>query len=82
MLTNRWAVLALLFAVRTGMGFQFQSVPALSPLFLTDFAITVAELGLLIGLYHAPGVALALPGGALGARFGDKRLVLVPSRSS
>ncbi|MFM9942435.1 MAG: CynX/NimT family MFS transporter [Hyphomicrobiaceae bacterium] len=77
MLTNRWAVLALLFAVRTGMGLQFQAVPALSPLFMTDFAITVADIGLLVGLYHAPGLALALPGGAISQRIGDKAAVLL-----
>lgn len=77
MLTNRWAVLALLFAVRTGMGLQFQAVPALSPLYLQSFPITVADLGLLIGLYHAPGLALAMPGGAIGRRFGEKSMVLL-----
>jgi MFS family permease len=31
---------------------------------------------MLIGLYFAPGIALALPGGAIGNRLGDKRTVL------
>lgn len=77
MLSNRWTVLALLFAVRTGMGIQYETVAALSPLFMADFAITVADIGLLIGLYHAPGMFLAYPGGAIGARLGDKRVVLI-----
>src|SRR3712207_8415164 len=34
-----------------------------------------AEVGSLIGLYFLPGVALALPGGLLGRRFGDTRVV-------
>ena len=75
-MTSRWAILTLLFLVRTGMGFQFQAVPALSPLFLSGYAVTVADIGLMIGLYHAPGIALALPGGAIGNRFGDKRVVV------
>jgi MFS family permease len=72
MLASRWSVLALLFAVRTGMGIQFQAVGALSPLWMSDLSAGIAEIGLLIGLYHAPGVAMALPGGAIGQRLGEK----------
>jgi MFS family permease len=72
---SRWAILALLFLVRSCMGFQFQSVPAVSPLFLKDFGIGIADIGLLIGLYHAPGIALAIPGGGLGRRYGDTAVV-------
>ncbi len=75
-MTNRWAVLALLFAVRTGMGVQFQAVPALAPLFMNQYGVTIADIGLMIGLYHAPGILLAIPGGAIGQRFGDKPTVL------
>jgi MFS family permease len=76
MISNRWAILALLFAVRTGMGVQFQAVPALSPLYIDRFGVSLADIGLLIGLYHAPGIALALPGGAIGQRCGDKPVVV------
>ncbi len=74
-MTNRWTILTMLFLVRSCMGFQFQSVPAVSPLYLKSFGVGIADLGLLIGLYHAPGIVLALPGGALGRRFGDKAIV-------
>src|SRR5262249_36322994 len=77
MLSNRWSILVLLFAVRTGMGLQYQVVAALSPLFMADFSLSIADIGLLIGLYHAPGALLAFPGGAIGARVGDKRVVLI-----
>jgi MFS family permease len=76
MLSNRWSILALLFAVRTGTGIQYQAAASLSPLLISDFSIGIAEIGLLIGLYHAPGTVLAFPGGAIGARLGDKRTVL------
>ena len=59
------------------MGFQFQSVAAVSPLISADLGLDKSQLGWLIGLYLLPGIAIALPGGLLGARFGDKRLVLV-----
>src|SRR5512134_2267382 len=77
MLSSRWAVLALLFAVRMSIGLQYQTVGTLSPLFIADFAIGVADIGMLIGLYHAPGVVLAFPGGALGARLGDMRVAFI-----
>jgi MFS family permease len=75
-MTGRWSVLALLFAVRTAMAFQFQSVAALAPMLRSEFGFGPAEIGLLIRLYLAPGVALALPGGAIGERYGDKRVVI------
>jgi cyanate permease len=75
-LRSRWVILAVLFAVRLTMGFQFQSVAAVAPLLGRDFGVGLADVGILIGLYFTPGVALALPGGAIGQRFGDKTTVL------
>ena len=73
---NRWGILAVLFTVRLTMGFQFQSVAAVAPLLGGEFGVGIADIGLLIGLYFTPGVALALPGGAIGQKFGDKLTVL------
>lgn len=73
---NRWGILAVLFTVRLAMAFQFQSVAAVAPLLGSKFGVGLADIGLLIGLYFTPGVALALPGGAIGARLGDKSAVL------
>lgn len=74
---SRWSVLALLFAVRAAMGFQYQSVAAVGTLVTRDLGISLADIGLLIGLYLAPGAAVAIPGGAIGRRYGDKATVLV-----
>jgi MFS family permease len=63
--------------VRLTMAFQFQSVAAVAPLLRTQFGVGLAEIGFLIGLYFTPGLALALPGGAIGQWFGDKRTVLL-----
>jgi MFS family permease len=71
-LRNRWSVLAVLFAVRFTIAFQFQSVAAVAPLLTTKFGVNLADIGLLIGLYFTPGIALSLPGGAIGQRLGDK----------
>jgi MFS family permease len=75
-LRNRWGILAILFVVRLTMPFQFQSVAAVAPLLGREFGVGLADIGILIGLYFAPGIALALPGGAIGRRLGDKITVL------
>jgi MFS family permease len=74
-LRNRWSILAILFVVRLAMPLQFQSVGAVAPLLGSNFGMSLADIGLLIGLYFTPGVALALAGGGLGQRFGDKQTV-------
>ena len=58
------------------MAFQFQSVAAVAPLLGQEFGVSIADIGMLIGLYFAPGIIFALPGGAVGQKFGDKRTVL------
>ena len=75
-MAERWRVLALLFLVRTAMAFQFGSVGALGPLVGQAFQVDAAGVGFLIGLYLSPGLVIALPGGAIGRFFGDKRAVL------
>src|SRR6516225_2481310 len=59
------------------MAFQFQSVEAVAPLLGNAFGVSIADIGVLIGLYFAPGVVLSLPGGAIGQKFGDKRTALI-----
>lgn len=77
MLQNRWVMLAVLFAVRTVMGFQFQAVASLGPSLIDALAIDNAQLGLLIGFYLLPGLPIALPGGMIGQRFGGKQVALI-----
>ncbi len=73
--SNRWFVLAVLFAARVTMAFQFQAVAALSPVYMTAFGVELSDIGFLIGLYLAPGLVFALPGGAIGRRFGDRQVI-------
>lgn len=75
-LDRRWRVLTALSLARIGMGFQFQTVAATAPLLSERLGFDQAQIGWLVGLYVLPGIAFALPGGMLGARFGDKRMVL------
>jgi MFS family permease len=74
-MTNRWSILFVLFFARLTMAFQYQSVAALSPLIVDGYSANLADIGFLIGLYLGPGVIVALPGGSLVARFGDRRVV-------
>jgi predicted MFS family arabinose efflux permease len=73
---NRWVMLLVLFVARTAMGFQFQSVASVAPLLVRDLAIDLALFGSLIGAWMLPGAVMAIPGGVLGGRFGDKRVAL------
>ena len=68
--------MAIIFLARTTMAMQFQSIAPVAPLVVADLGITYAQLGLLIGLYLLPGTVLALPGGLLGQRFGNRRVAL------
>jgi len=74
---QRWRVLAALSLSRVCIGFQFQTVAATAPVLSDHLGFDSAQIGWLVGLYLLPGIAFALPGGMLGARFGDKRVALI-----
>ena len=73
---SRWSVLGFVVVARTAMAFQFRSATAVGPLLVADLGLSYAQLGTLIGFYLLPGAILAMPGGFLGARFGDRAVVL------
>jgi MFS family permease len=73
-MNDRWLMLALLFLVRTSMGFQFQSVASTAPFLTSGLDIGYTQIGTLIGVYMLPGIVMALPGGMLGRRFADKAI--------
>ena len=75
-MANRWAALAVVFVTRTSMGFQFQSVASVAPPMITDLGLSYAQLGTLIGVYMLPGALFALPGGVVGQRLGERRVVV------
>lgn len=74
---NRWTLLAVIVLARTALAFQFQSVVGVSASLTTNLGIGLGELGILVGAYMLPGIVVAIPGGALGAIFGDKRVAVV-----
>jgi predicted MFS family arabinose efflux permease len=74
MIDQRWLILIVLFVARSSFGYQFQSVASSAALIEAELHIGYAAIGTLIGLYTIPGAFLSLPGGVLGARFGDRAL--------
>ncbi|RXV59250.1 MFS transporter [Roseovarius sp. A46] len=71
----RWRILALLFLARVGAGFQFQSMGSVGNELSGAFGLDNAEIGLMIGLFMAPGLLLALPAGFAGRFVSDRMLV-------
>ena len=72
---KRWAMLALIFATRVGLGFQFQTMGSVADAVANRLALTSAETGTLIGLYLIPGLVLSIPAGFAGRYASDRALV-------
>ena len=77
MIESRWLILFVLFLARTALALQFQTVASAGPFLIAALALDFASLGLLIGLHSLPGVAIAIPGGVIGQRFGAKHVALI-----
>lgn len=77
MTSRRWIILGTLFIARTVMGFQFQTVVGASASLRADLGIGLGELGILVGAYMLPGIVVAIPGGTIGRRFGEKRIAVL-----
>jgi len=71
----RWLILALLFACRTGLGLQFQTLGSVSGSLVANLGFSYAEIGTLIGLFMLPGMVLALPAGYMGRYLPDRAMV-------
>jgi predicted MFS family arabinose efflux permease len=76
MFESRWLILAVLFIARFALGYQFQSVGSVAPFIKPDLHIDYAQVGLLIGAFLLPGVAISVPSGFVIRRFGDKNIVV------
>jgi predicted MFS family arabinose efflux permease len=70
----RWRVLALLFLARVGLGLQFQTLASVGDNLVLTFGLDYAGIGLLIGLFMAPGLLLAMPAGFAGRWAPDRVL--------
>ncbi|MEM6311735.1 MAG: MFS transporter [Pseudomonadota bacterium] len=72
----RWRILGLLFLARVGLGFQFQTVASVGDDLIVAFGLDYAGLGILIGLFMAPGLVLAIPAGYWGRFVSDRMMVV------
>jgi len=66
-----------MFLVGITLPMQFQAVPALAPFLIAESGLNYTDIGILTGLFMFPGVFLAIPGGLLAARVGDKLALLI-----
>lgn len=73
----RWRILALLFFARIGLGFQFQTLASVGDNLVVAFGLDYAQLGLLIGLFMAPGLVLAMPAGFSGRYASDRTIAVL-----
>ena len=76
-LTNRWAVLGLLFFVGIVVPMQFQSVAVYAPILTRDEGLSYTQVGILAGLFMLPGAFVALPTGILGVWIGDRAVMAI-----
>jgi MFS family permease len=76
-LSQRWFVLAVFLVVRVAMGYQFQSAALAAPSLVREFGIDYATVGTLVGVYVLPGIAISLPSGFIGRRFGEQRMIVI-----
>src|SRR5215813_1409271 len=72
---KRWAMLALLFAARVGLGFQFQTLGSVADPLSEQLHLSFAEIGTLIGLFMLSGIFLSIPAGIAGRYASDRVLV-------
>ena len=63
---KRWAMLALLFAARIGLDFQFQTLGSVADPLAAELGLNFAEIGTLIGLFMLSGIFLSTPAGIAG----------------
>jgi hypothetical protein len=72
MSSNRWVVLALLFAVRISTGIQYRAVASLLPQLMSGFVLSIADIGLLRFVGHRASGSRTIKAQFVG------RLILLP----
>jgi predicted MFS family arabinose efflux permease len=75
-MATRWLVLAGLVLARIAFAFQFQALAVVAPGFVDQFSLDALAVGTLVGLYMIPGLFLAIPGGVLSQRVGERRFLI------
>ena len=73
---TRWIVLAGLVIARLAFAFQLQVVAVVAPGIMKDLALDVVQIGTLAGLFMLPGLLLAIPGGMISQRIGERSFLI------
>lgn len=73
---TRWIVLIGLVTARLAFAFQLESVAVLAPGLMRSLALDVSTIGTLAGLFMLPGLVLAIPGGMLSQKIGERRFLI------
>jgi cyanate permease len=76
-LSNRWAILGMMFLIGLTLPLQFQAVPALAVFLIAEAHLSYTDIGVLTGLYMLPGIFLAAPIGVLAATIGDRLTLII-----
>ena len=75
----RWGFVAALTLARIAFGYQFQSLASMGPELMAQSPARLCQLGHADRAGTAPGIFVALPGGMLGRRFGERVVVGIGS---
>jgi MFS family permease len=76
-LSNRWAILGLMFLIGLTLPLQFQAVPALAVFLTAEAQLSYTDIGVLTGLFMLPGTFLAAPIGVIAATIGDRLTLII-----
>ncbi|MFC1995050.1 nitrate/nitrite transporter [Chloroflexota bacterium] len=76
--TNKWLVLAMTTAVLAGtIGIPFTAMPVLFTSVSKEIELTLAQIGIMWGVFPIGVAIFALPGGMLVDRFGFRKVVAI-----
>jgi predicted MFS family arabinose efflux permease len=73
---RRWIVLIGLVVARLAFGFQLQTVGVTAPGLMEGLALDIIEIGTLAGLFMSPGLLLAVPGGMISQKIGERPFLI------
>ena len=76
-LDDKWTILAVLFALRILLGFNFQLAASIAPFWINELDVDYTVAGSVIGCFMLPGIILAIPSGYLVHYLGGKTAVIM-----
>ncbi|MFC1954337.1 nitrate/nitrite transporter [Chloroflexota bacterium] len=74
--TNRWVILFTVFLAAFSFLFSMQAAPPLIPAIILEFNLSYTAAAGLMLFVALPAIVIAIPGGFLADRYGNKRLCI------